>query len=838
MAHATPHYKPDDWNIVEEVSAWSHCEKQWYQSESIFALGNGYIGMRGNFEEGLSSARHPNYISSAANHEQAVISVDGTYLNGFYESKAIKYPENAYGNAQNSQTMLNVPNGKIIRVLLNADGNTEPEMLQVDTGRLENLVRTLNMQDGLLERRLVWESPRQKLRVELEVRRLVSFKRPNLAAIEFTLVPHFNGRVQLISILDGHVENVSATSDPRIGSHLEGNALSLLEAPLLLPEGGLLQQATKESGLMLVSGMLNVLKTTTQCNQLPTVELAHEGEPGGASDAIRVVYDLKAESGSPITLQKFLAYNYAPKDSPSVSTLSAENQKQLAAAAQVGFQELAAEQSAYMQHFWGQADVHITGRDVALLQQGIRFNMFHLLQAAGRDGRTNIGPKGLTGEGYEGHYFWDTEIFAAPFFQYAEPEVCRQLLEYRHSILGNARARARVLSHPRGVTYPWRTISGEECSAFFPAGTAQYHINADIAYAIKNYVATTGDTAFLVEKGAEIIFETARLWADLGTYVPSLDNAFCIHGVTGPDEYTAIVDNNCYTNLMAQENLRYAVEVAAWLKANQPDRFEHIVTGLQPPLAEDEISAWTQAAAAMYIPYDEQRGLFAQDDGFFNRPAWRWDWGNRDGQKVLLNRFHYLVIYRHQVCKQADVMLAFFLLPDRATLEQKRRNFDYYEPITTHDSSLSTCTYGILASEIGYRSMAYQYFMQTARMDLDDSHGNVAAGVHIANMAGTWMSVVNGFAGLRLEHGQHPGDSTPHYKPYLPDEWESYSFRVRHRQHHVLQVTITRQVNAVEVSYALLTDQGELQPLKIKHHGTLFELDSQNAEQRFILADA
>ncbi|HUN06359.1 MAG TPA: glycosyl hydrolase family 65 protein [Aggregatilineales bacterium] len=840
MAHqvkATPHYKPDDWNIVEEISAWSHCQKYWYQSESIFALGNGYIGMRGTFEEGLSSARHPNHIGSASD-EQTLVSVDGTYLNGFYESKVIKYPENAYGNAQNSQTMLNVPNGKIIRVLLSADGNIEPELLQVDTGRLETLIRSLNMKDGLLERRLVWESPVQKLRVELEVRRLVSFKRPHLAAIEFTLVPHFNGRIQLISILNGNVENVSATSDPRIGSHLEGNALIMLEAPLLMPEGGLLQQETKESGLMLVSGMLNVLRTETQHEQLPVVDTAHDGELSGDPNLIRVTFEVKAENGSPITLQKFLAYSYAPKQSSTASTMSDEIQKHLTEAAQIGFEELAAEQRAYMQHFWGQADVHISGRDVALLQQGIRFNMFHLLQAAGRDGRTNIGPKGLTGEGYEGHYFWDTEIFAAPFFQYAEPEVCRQLLEYRHSILENARARARILSHPRGVTYPWRTISGEECSAFFPAGTAQYHINADIAYAVKNYVATTGDTSFLVDKGAEIVFETARLWADLGTYVPSLGNAFCIHGVTGPDEYTAIVDNNCYTNLMAQENLRYAVDVAAWLKANEPERLEHIGAGLQPPLAEEEISAWAQAADAMYIPYDEQRGLFAQDDGFFNRPAWRWDWGNRDGQKVLLNRFHYLVIYRHQVCKQADVMLAFFLLPDRATLEQKRRNFDYYEPITTHDSSLSTCTYGILASEIGYREMAYAYFMQTARMDLDDSHGNVAAGVHIANMAGTWMSVVNGFAGLRLEHGQYPGDSIPHYKPYLPDEWESYSFRVRHRQHHVLKVTITRQADTVEVAYSLLADGPSLQPLKIKHHGILFELDSQNAEQRFILADA
>ncbi len=841
MAHpgtTTPHYMPDDWNIIEEASAWSQVEEHWYQSESIFALGNGYIGMRGTFEEGLASAVHPNHAGNSATGGQSVTSVDGTYLNGFYESKAIKYPENAYGNAQHSQTMLNVPNGKIIRVLLTADESSEAELLQVDTGRLETLVRTLNMKDGLLERRLVWESPRQKLRGELHVRRLVSFKRPHLAAIEFTLVPHFNGRVQLVSILDGHVENVSATSDPRIGSHLEGNALVMLEAPQDLPAGGILKQQTKESRLTLVSGMMNVLKQGSQHNQSPSVEPLHKGQQGVDVAGIKVVYDLKAESGSPLTLEKFLAYNYAPKDSSTASALTTHIQRELADAAQAGFQALVVEQRTYMQQFWGQADVQINGRDVALLQQGIRFNMFHLLQAAGRDGKTNIGPKGLTGEGYEGHYFWDTEIFAAPFFQYAEPEVCRQLLEYRHSILGNARARARVLSHDRGVTFPWRTINGEECSAFFPAGTAQYHINADIAYAIKNYVATTGDTSFLVGKGAAIVFETARLWADLGTYVPSLGNAFCIHGVTGPDEYTAIVDNNCYTNMMAQENLRYAVQVAAWLKATQPDRFEAIAASLKPSLAEAEVSDWAQAADAMYIPYDEQRGLFAQDDGFFNRPAWRWAWGNRDGQKVLLNRFHYLVIYRHQVCKQADVMLALFLLPDRASLDEKRRNFDYYEPITTHDSSLSTCTYGILASEIGYRPMAYQYFMQTARMDLDDSHGNVAAGVHIANMAGTWMSVVNGFAGLRLEHGQVPGEGIPHYKPYLPDEWDSYSFRVRHRLHCILQVRVTRRADGVEVIYELLTDHPSLQSLKVKHHGTLFELDSHNAERSFILTEA
>jgi trehalose/maltose hydrolase-like predicted phosphorylase len=838
----SPFYKLDEWKIIEEYSQWKDLRDHWYQSESIFAIGNGSIGMRGSVEEGFEHAVHPNN-PNGIQQDKNFFSVDGTYINGFYESQKIAYPEAGYAFAKNSQTMLNVPNGKMIRVLL--DDGKDQEALHIDTGVIEEYTRTLNMDTGLLERRVIWNSPKKHLRVLLEVKRLVSFERPHLAAIEFRLTPYFTGRVQFESVLDGHVENVNAQSDPRVGSHLDGCVLRSVDDPMMLDAGGILKQETSHSNLILASGMVNVLDATSQLKS-PTVTTGYVGDKKGKSEkdnVIKVIYDVKAENGKPITLHKYLAYEYAEKSSPSIKNLVSDVQKELASAQKAGFAKLVKEQSAYMKRFWEQASVSIKGKneDIKLLQQGVRFNMFHLLQAAGRDGKTNISSKGMTGEGYEGHYFWDTEMFAAPFFQYVDPEICRDLLQYRYNTLKYARQRARDLSHTRGAAYAWRTINGEECSAFFPAGTAQYHINADIAYAIKSYVASTGDTQFLIEQGAEIVFETARLWADLGEYVPTQNNRFCIHGVTGPDEYTAIVDNNCYTNLMAQDNLRYAYQVAQWLKVTHPKDYEKIASRLQPYLAEGELSAWSQAADAMYIPYDEQTGLFAQDDGFLDRAAWRWDWGKRDGKEVLLNRFHYLVIYRHQVSKQADVMLALYLLPDRATLEQKRRNFNYYEQITTHDSSLSTCTFGIVASEIGYHARAYNYFMQTARTDLDDHHGNVTAGVHIANMAGTWMSLVNGFAGLRLELGSNPGESIPHYKPYLPDEWDEYSFRVCH-QHAVLQMTVNRKIVdqnhvVIEAEYTLILDHSKGQTLKLKHHDIPFELDQHTPKRTFVLVD-
>jgi alpha,alpha-trehalose phosphorylase len=409
----------------------------------------------------------------------------------------------------------------------------------------------------------------------------------------------------------------------------------------------------------------------------------------------------------------------------------------------------------------------------------------------GRDGRTNIGAKGLTGEGYEGHTFWDTEMYVIPALVHTQPQIVRQLLTYRYNTLDHARRCARELGHKKGASFAWRTINGEECSAYFPAGSAQYHINADIAYAVQRYIAVTGDTDFMHTMGAEILIETARLWTDLGSYIDG--RGFCICEVTGPDEYTALVNNNAYTNWMAQANLRAAVQAVEALKRDAPDTFEALRSRLS--LLDDEPTQWARAADAMFIPYDPARDLYAQDDTFFQKPIW--DFANTPAEHYpLLLHYHPMVIYRHQVCKQADLVLALYLLGDQFTPEQKRRHFDYYEAVTTHDSSLSACIFGLVAAEIDDMPTAYEYFIATARMDLDDTHRNVKDGVHIANMAGTWMCVVNGFGGVRVY-----GDKL-RLRPRLPQQWQSYAFNLFFRG-AVLRV----EVDAQGVTYRLLDDE-------------------------------
>jgi len=803
----SPVFTGDAWSIVEDQ--FDGEREHFYQAESVFALGNGYLGLRGTFEEGLERAVHPNeakgyHAETGRDRYGRFLSVDGTYLNGFYESQKIEYPESAYGYADKSQTMLNVPNGKIIRVFLGDDA--EPLHLDAEHSTFDGYSRTLNLQDGLLTRAFTWCSP-QGRQLTLRARRLVSLTDKHVAAIEFSLTPDFTGRVRLESVLDGDVQNVKAGSDPRIGCHLDGSVLRYADQSGDHSEEYVVIHDTKDSKLRLASGMSNVI--TSNPDVRPTFEFSED------TGTFTVIYTIEAQAGQTITLHKYLAYTYADRRTTPSNALIETARADLAQARAKTFSGLVAEQRAYLDTFWQQADVTITGKDgdaeIVQLQQGIHFNMFHLLQAAGGVGKTNIGSKGLTSEGYEGHYFWDTEMFAAPFFQHVKPEICRDLLSYRYRILDNARRRAKVLSL-KGAAYAWRTINGEECSSYYPAGTAQYHINADIAYAIKTYVMATGDTDFLLQGGAEIIFETARMWVSLAGYDQARDH-YSIHNVTGPDEYTAIVDNDCYTNMLAQAHLRYASEVAQWLNT---------VGGSLPqqPTAA-EVAQWDQVAAKLVIPQTNADGVFEQNDGFFQRPDWPHDFGKRDGGDVLLKRFHYLTIYRHRVCKQGDVLLALYLLPEHApTLEQKRANFDYYDAITTHDSSLSTCTFGIVASEIGEHQRAYDYFWETALMDLADKHGNVTAGVHIANMAGTWMSVVNGFAGLRLEAGAHLGESIPHYKPTLPAKWEAYSLVLKHMG-QVLRVTVQRAADGQCVAeYALVEGDG----LTLKHYGEAFTL--------------
>ncbi|MCX2802188.1 glycoside hydrolase family 65 protein [Microbulbifer thermotolerans] len=742
-----PEFQPQDYNL----------------NATLFALGNGFIGLRGAFEEGYEPEPF----------------ADGCYLNGVYASEPITYGESAYGYAKNNQRMLSVPNGKALQIWL--DG----ERFSLAEGTLLDYERRLDMASGLLHRKLRWRSPQGKT-LELHSRRLVSLTEKHLYALDFRLIPlDFDAEVRLVSSVDAGLAQAEKSDDPRLASPIDSSDIQLQKT---LAEGDSLAliQKVHSSGFTLGTGALHRVECASDCTRRYFVDDCR----------VSVEYRLAAQRGKPIQLTKYVAH-FASRDESAISTTQLSDYLERCSGKH--FEDYAALQRRALDEFWARSDLELRGNDT--LQQGMRFNLFHLFQSLGRGGRTNIAAKGLSGDGYEGHYFWDTEIYILPFFLYTQPQLARGLLEYRHSILDAARSRARELAVKKGALFPWRTIGGEECSAYYPAGTAQFHINADIAYAVRQYCSVTGDTDFLRDKGAEIVIEGARLWLEIGHYNPRRNNQFCINEVTGPDEYTALVDNNFYTNLMARAHLYYACEVYEWLQAQAPQAAAALAQRIG--LDADEPAAWRRAADAMYLPQDETLGIYPQDDSFLGKPEWDFENTPADHYPLLLN-YHPLVIYRHQVCKQADVILGLFLQSPEFTVEQKRRNFDYYEPRTTHDSTLSACIHSIIANEVGYHEKALSYFQQVARMDLDNLHNNTQHGIHTACMGGTWLCLVQGFAGMRL-HGD-----TLHFNPTIPDGLQGYRFRLQFRE-SILELDADRE----STRYTLVSGA----PLKLRHAG-------------------
>lgn len=717
------------------TNPWRLVETRWDPEanllrETLFALGNGHIGTRGSHDEAWLG--------------EADASMEGTYVNGFYDTEAIRYPENAYGFARLNEFMLNLPNAKGVEIAI--DG----ERFNLATGVILAYERSLDFREGILVRSVEWKSPAGR-RVRIVSKRLVSLSRSAILAQSVTVTPlAADATVEFVATLDSAVRGAEESFDPRLGSGASARALSTVEA-VAVPGRSVLVSRTHNSGLTLrIETLVNIAGGTS--------ESAASDEGGILAQRFRIA----TKAGETITLEKMTAI-VTSRDAPA-SDLAAKASEALHGARAAGFEGLAAEQRDRLAAFWEKADIEIEGDDT--LSQGLHFNLYHLFQSIGRDGRTNIAAKGLTGEGYEGHSFWDTEIYVLPVFLRTLPDLARAVLQHRIGYLDKARARARDLGHARGALYPWRTITGEECSAYFPAGTAQYHINADIAFAIKQYVEATGDDTLLTDGGAELVFETARVWADLAHLV---EDSYHIDEVTGPDEYTALVNNNFYTNVMAKTHLAFASEVAGWMRRERPDAFTKLSERLG--LTDDEVAHWSDVSDRLRLPYDEVRGIHAQDDAFLFRKAWDFAGTPAENYPLLLH-YHPLVIYRHQVCKQADVVLALFLRGDLFPKAVKRRDFDYYEAITTHDSSLSTCIHSIIAAEVGLNERAYEFFMDTARMDIDNTHGNTFHGVHTAAMGGTWMSVVHGFAGLRALKGEL------HFAPTLPKAWSRYRFRL------------------------------------------------------------
>jgi alpha,alpha-trehalose phosphorylase len=728
--------------------------------ESVFALSNGHIGLRGNLDEGEPHG------------------LPGTYLNGVYETRPLPYAEAGYGFPEDGQTVVNVTNGKLIRLLV------DDEPFDVRYGELLSHQRVLDMRAGTLTREAHWRSPAgQEVRVRSV--RLVSLTQRAVAAIQWEVEAVGDpARIVVQSeLVANEPQPAPGSKDPR--------AAAALRAPLecefsaAKDERVTLVHRTRASGLQVGAAMDHVFEGPDGTAAQSEVE----------EDLGRVTIATDLQDGERLSLVKFLTYGWsATRSLPAVRD---QVEAALVEARHTGWERLLQGQRESLDVFWDAADVELEG-DLEI-QQAIRFGLFHSMQAGARAERRAIPAKGLTGPGYDGHAFWDTETFVLPLLTYSTPHAAAAALHWRHSILPLARERARTLNLG-GAAFPWRTIAGEECSAYWPAGTAAFHVSADVADAAIRYVHVTGDVDFERDIGVELLVETARLWRSLGHHDRA--GAFRIDGVTGPDEYSPVTDNNVYTNLMAQRNL----EAAAAAVERHPERAHEL------DVADEEVAAWLRAAREMRIPYDDELDVHSQSEDFTRHEEW--DFEACQDRYPLLLHYPYFDLYRKQVVKQPDLVLAMHLRGDAFTPEQKARNFDYYEQRTVRDSSLSACTQAVMAAEVGYIELAYDYLAEAALVDIDDLNMNSRDGVHIASLAGAWIACVAGLGGMR----DHDGSLS--FAPRLPQDLSQLRFRLSLAQGRVM-VSVDREQATYELSGG-----GRIE---LTHHGEQFVLEGHSA---------
>ena len=729
------------------------------QSESLFALSNGHIGLRGNLDEGEPHG------------------LPGTYLNSFYEVRPLPYAEAGYGYPEAGQTVVDVTNGKLLRLLV------DDEPFDVRYGELLEHERVLDMRAGTLTRNVQWRSPAGK-QVKVVSTRLVSLAQRGVAAIEYVVeaLDEFV-RVTVQSELVTNEDQPLTSADPRVSAVLN-NALQSVHYEKS-DRGALLVHRTRASKLMMAAAMDHEVEVPGR------VEVATEA----GEDWARTTVICGLRPGQRLRIVKYLAYGWSSlRSRPALRDQAAAA---LSGARYTGWTGLLESQRTYLDNFWDCADVEVEGDPDS--QQAVRFGLFHVLQASARAERRAIAGKGLTGTGYDGHAFWDTEGFVLPLLTYTTPHAAADALRWRASTLDVAKERAAQLDL-EGATFPWRTIRGQECSAYWPAGTAAWHINADIAMAFERYRTVTGDNSLEEDCGLEVLVETARLWLSLGHH--DRHGVWHVDGVTGPDEYTAVVRDNIFTNLMAAHNLRTAAEACA----------RHAEAAHAMGVTTEETAAWRDAADAAHIPFDHELGVHPQCDGFTTFAEW--DFSANTTYPLLLHQ-PYVRLYPAQVLKQADLVLAMHWQSHAFTAEQKARNVDYYERRTTRDSSLSACTQAVMCAEVGHLELAHDYAYEAALIDLRDLQHNTRDGLHMASLAGSWTALVAGFGGLRDDEGVLSLD------PHLPDGISRLRFRLRWREFR-----LTVDVNHADVTYTVR--DGPVAGLTIRHAGEEVQLSSQS----------
>jgi maltose phosphorylase len=720
--------KHDEWCIIEE----GFNPENHRASESIFSLGNGNMGQRAMFEEHYSGE-----------------TLQGTYVAGVYypDKTRVGWWKNGY--PEYFAKVLNAPNWIGIDVKVNG------EMLDLAKCEVSEFVRTLNMKEGVLERSFIAALSNGN-KIKVEAKRFLSIVTSEVGAIRYSVTPlNFDGKISFTPYVDADVTNEDSNYDEQFWN--------VLQAKSMKGEAYITAATKKLDFHVCMSMKYDVFKDGQKLELSPVIT------ENAKYVANTVEFDV--EQDEEYSLYKYagvlssLNHNKADIASDALSVVEAAQAK--------GYGALLEEHVNAWADKWDHSDIVIEG-DVAA-QQAIRFNIFQLNQTyTGEDERLNIGPKGFTGEKYGGSTYWDTEAYCVPFYlSTSKPEVTRNLLIYRHKQLQKAIENAEKLGFNNGAAlYPMVTMNGEECHNEWEITFEEIHRNGAIAFAIYNYIRHTGDKKYLEEYGLDVLIGISRFWSQRVSYSQA-KKKYVMLGVTGPNEYENNINNNWYTNTIAVWCMKYAQEAITYVKETNADRFAEIMKNLNFDF-DNETAKWNDIIENMYYPVDEEAGVYLQQDGFMDKeqilaseldPAirpinqhWSWD-------RILRSCF----------IKQADVLQGIYLFEDRYDLETIRKNYDFYEPRTVHESSLSPCIHSILAAKIGDEERAYNLYLRTSRLDLDDYNKEVHEGLHITSMAGTWMSIVEGFGGMRVVNG------TLVFNPMLPKEWKSYSFKVRFR---------------------------------------------------------
>lgn len=728
--------KMDEWNIIEEGFDEDNNEV----SEGIFSIGNGYMGQRANFEEKYSGK-----------------SLKGNYMAGVYypDKTRVGWWKNGY--PEYFAKVLNSTNW--IGVDISIDGET------LDLGKCEvkDFVRTLNMKEGYLSRSFVAKLPSGK-EVKVDAKRFVSITLKEIGAIKYSITPiNFDGTLSILTYLDGDVKNEDSNYDEKFWDEVSKQCDE---------QGSSLIIKTKKLDFHLCSAMkFDIFKDGLKMDYNPEFIKAEKY----VGNSVK----LNVKQNEEIVMYKYVC-NITSRDY-EIEELLAVCNKDLEKACEKGFDILLKDQANAWGEKWEHSDIVIEG-DVSA-QQAIRFNIFQLNQTyTGEDDRLNIGPKGFTGEKYGGGTYWDTEAYCIPFYlSTASPNISRNLLIYRYKQLGKAKENATKLGFTKGALYPMVTMNGEECHNEWEITFEEIHRNGAIAHGIYNYVNYTGDKSYLGQYGLEVLVEISRFWEDRVSFAPN-KGKYVMLGVTGPNEYENNSNNNWYTNRIACWTMEYTSKVIDYLKNNEAARYLELAEILD--LKEEEVSKWQDIIKNMYYPVDDELGIFLQQDGYMDKEQILVK--DLDPKHLPLNqKWSWDRILRSCFIKQADVLQGLYFLQDEYDLDTIRRNFEFYEPRTVHESSLSPCVHSILASKLGNEKKAYEMYLRTARLDLDNYNNDTKDGCHITSMAGSWMSIVEGFGGMRVEAGKLI------LNPFIPEKWDAFSFKVMFRG-NLLKVNIKK----------------------------------------------